>query len=141
MIKFRVQDEEFVAWLDSLQYKIQIMVETLTTIAQTIEFQAREFVPVDTTRLEQSFKAVPVSESSNMIAIEFGFSSLSSPIPPVTSFDYADYVHTGIDYRTGKPLHFQKPSATPQYLYKAIDMSMAEGWTMIERDYLSLFRG
>ena len=141
MIKFEVHDEEFVTWLDSLQYKIQTMTRTLMEIAKTVEMQGRKFVPVDTTRLEQSFKAVPVSETSELIAVEMGYSALASPIAPKTSFDYAEYVHIGIDHRTGKPLNFQKPSATPQYLYKAIDMAMAEGWVEIKGDYLSLFRG
>ena len=36
MIRLEVHDEEFVAWLDSLQYKIQTMVNTLTEIAKMI---------------------------------------------------------------------------------------------------------
>lgn len=137
MIKFTVQDEEFLSWLDSLRYKIQTMTRTLMDIAHIVEMQGRQFVPVDTTRLEQSYRAVIVSESSEMIAVEMGYSSLD----PRDGYDYAEYTHIGIDWRTGKPLNFKKKGATAQYLYKAVDMAMAEGWVEIEGDYLSLFRG
>ena len=136
MIKFEVHDEEFLLWLDSLQYKIRMMSRTLMDIAHTVEMQGRKFVPVDTTRLEMSFRAVPIS-NNGFIAVEMGYSALD----PRDNYDYAEYVHTGIDYRTGKPLNFQKRDATSQYLYKAVDMAMAEGWVEIEGDYLSLFRG
>ena len=137
MIKFEVHDEEFLSWLDSLQYKIQIMSRTLMEIAKTVEMQGRQFVPVDTTALEQSFRAVPVSESNSLIAVEMGYSSLN----PRDGYDYAEYTHIGIDWRTGRPLNFQKKGATAKYLYKAVDLAMAEGWVEIEGDYLSLFRG
>ena len=139
MISLRVEDEEFQSWLTSLEYRIFIMKDTLMNIAHTIEMQGRKFVPVDTTRLEQSFKAVPITETKGLIEVEIGYSSLDSPIAPKTYFDYADYVHTGIDWRTGKQLNFQKPDAEPYYLYKAIAMSEQQGFREIESDYLSLF--
>ena len=56
MISLRVEDEEFQSWLTSLEYRIFIMKDTLMNIAHTIEMQGRKFVPVDTTRLEQTLQ-------------------------------------------------------------------------------------
>ena len=138
LITFRVEDDSFELWLDSLQYKmVEVMKATLLNIAHTVEMQGRKYVPVDTTRLEMSYRAVTLSESANLIEIQMGYSALN----PKDNYDYAEYTHIGIDYRTGKPLRFQKTGATSQYLFKAVDEAMVQGWQEIEGDYLSLFRG
>ncbi len=132
-----VHDEAFQNWATGVEMQIKTMVNTLQSIAHMIEMQGREFVPVDTTRLERSFRSVPISEGAGLYEVELGYSALG----PRDNYDYAEYVHIGIDYRTGKPLNFQKPSATSRYLFKAVEMSEAEGIKMIEMDYLSLFAG
>lgn len=139
MISFKVDDEEFQTWLTSLEYRVSIMKETLLSFAHMIGMQGRKFVPVDTTRLELSYKAVPIGGSKEFIEVELGYSSLDSPIAPKTYFDYAEYVHTGIDWRTGKALNFQKIGAEAKFLWRAIETSEKEGWRLVETDYLSLF--
>ena len=137
MILIEVHDEGYQNWVTGVLGQVKTMVDTLQSIAHMIEMQGREFVPVDTTRLERSFRSVPVSETVGIYEVELGYSALD----PRDNYDYAEYVHIGIDYRTGKPLNFQKPNATSEYLFKAVEMSEAEGIKLIEMDYLSLFKG
>ena len=136
MFFIEVHDEEFQTWLNSLETRIQVMRQTLLDIGHMVEMQGRKFVPVDTTRLEMSYRSY-LDSGEGFIEIQMGYSALD----PRDNYDYADYIHTGIDYRTGEPLNFQKTGAEAQYLYKAIDMAEAEGFKEIKTDYLSLFKG
>lgn len=146
MIDFfvEVHDEEFQNWLNSIELRIQTMRQTLLDIAKMIELNTQKFVPYDYNKhwegehLEKSFKAVPTGNpQEGFIEVEIGYSS----IDPRSWFDYAEYVHTGIDWRTGKPLNFQKATAQRHYLWKGMELSEADGFREIETDYLSLFKG
>lgn len=144
MFFIEVHDEEFQTWLNSLEIRIQTMRQTLLDIAQLIELNTQRFVPYNYDKpwggdhLENSFKAVPSGNpQEGFIEVEIGYSSLD----PRDWYDYADYIHTGIDYRTGKPLNFQKATAEDHYLWKGMALSEAEGFREIETDYLSLFKG
>ena len=142
MIIVEVHDEDFQLWLSTLEVKIKTMKQTLMDVAQLIEMNTQKLVPYDYDKpwggqhLEKSFKAHPTGfEKEGFIEVEIGYSS----IDPRTYFDYAEYVHTGIDWRTGKALNFQKATAEAQYLWKGIALSEAEGFKEIETDYFSLF--
>jgi len=144
MFFVEVQDEEFQLWLNSLELRIQTMKQTLLNIAEMVELNSQKFVPYDYNKpwggqhLETSFKAVPTGDPQDgFVEVEIGYSSLD----PRNWFDYAEYVHIGIDYRTGKPLNFQKATAEDHYLWKGMVLSEAEGFREIEADYLSLFKG
>lgn len=144
MFYIEVHDEEFQTWLNSLEVRIKTMRQTLLDIAQLIELNTQKFVPYDYNKswggqhLETSFKAVPTGDpQEGFIEVEIGYSS----IDPRNNFDYADYIHTGVDWRTGKALHFQKATAEDHYLWKGMALSEAEGFREIETDYLSLFKG
>lgn len=144
MFFIEVHDEEFQNWLNSLELRIKTMRQTLLDIAQLIELNTQKFVPYNYDKpwggdhLETSFKAVASGDpQQGMIEVEIGYSS----IDPRDGYDYAQYVHTGVDYRTGKALNFQKSTAEDHYLWKGIALSEKEGFKEIETDYLSLFKG
>lgn len=144
MIFVEVLDEEFQAWLNTLEVRIQTMRQTLLDIAEMIELNTQRFVPYDYNKpwteehLETSYKYAPSGNpQEGFIEVEIGYSA----IDPRDGYDYADYIHTGVDYRTGKPLHFQKSTAEDHYLWKGMELSKAEGFREIETDYLSLFKG
>lgn len=143
MIFVEVHDEDFQEWLNSLAFRINVMKQTLLDIAQLIELNTQRLVPYDYNKhwegqhLEKSFHAVPTGNPrKGFIEVEIGYSSLN----PRDYYDYARYVHEGVDYRTGRPLHFQKPTAQDHYLWKGISLSEKEGFQQIKTDYLSLFK-
>ena len=143
MIYIEVHDEEFQSWANSLMVRIQTMMQTLLNIAQIIELNTQKFVPYDYDKpwggqhLETSFQAVPTGNPrEGFIEVEIGYSS----IDPRDGYDYARYVHEGYDYRTGRPLHFQKATAQARYLWTGVTLSRKEGFEEIKTDYLSLFR-
>lgn len=144
MILIEVNDAEFRTWLTQMEYRIQTMVNTLMSVAQLVELNTQRFVPYNYDKpwgeehLETSFVAVPTGEArEGFIEVEVGYSA----IDPRDGYDYAEYVHTGIDWRTGSPLNFQKSTAQAQYLWKGLELSEEQGFREIETDYLSLFRG
>jgi len=144
MIYVEVHDEEFQEWASSVISRVSIMVQTLMDIAEIIELNTQKFVPYDYDKpwggqhLEKSFQAVPTGNPrEGFIEVEIGYSSLD----PRNWFDYAEYTHRGYDWRTGRPLHFQKATAQAMYLWTGVTLSRKEGFQEIETDYLSLFRG
>lgn len=144
MISIIVHDEEFQTWLNSLEVRIHMMMQTLIDVAQLVEQNTELLVPYDYNKkwggqhLQTTFKAVPTGDpQAGFIEVEMGYSSLN----PRDNFDYADYTHRGVDWRTGNPLRFQKSTAQAQYLWKGMALSEKAGFREIETDYLSLFRG
>lgn len=143
MIFLEVHDEEFQSWLNTVEFRVRTMVQTLINISKIIETNTQKLVPYDYNKhwegqhLETSFVAVPTGEAKEgLIEVEIGYSS----IDPRDGYDYAEYVHTGYDYRTGKPLHFQKATAQARFLWTGVTLSRKEGFQEIKTDYLSLFR-
>jgi len=143
MFYIQVHDEEFRTWLERVEIQIRMMVNTLMSVAELVELNTQRFVPYDYNKhweaehLETSFVAVPTGhQREGFIEVEIGYSA----IDPRDGYDYADYVHTGIDYRTGKPLRFQKSTAEDHFLWKGLELSEEAGFREIETDYLSLFR-
>ena len=144
MILVEVHDEGFQRWLSTLEVRLTTMIQTLMNVAQIIELNTQKLVPYDYDKpwggqhLETSFKAVPTGNPvKGFIEVEIGYSS----IDPRDGYDYAEYVHQGYDWRTGKPLHFQKATAQARYLWTGVTLSRKEGFKEIETDYFSLFGG
>ena len=143
-ITIEVHDEQFRQYLTNVELAVHNMWHTLEEVAKIVELQSRKFVPVDTTRLEQSFVAFPTGEATKgFLEMEIGYSTLNSPIPPVTSFDYAGVTHQGYRTVNGKKVyfHFKKPSAKPLYLWWGMNSAERSGaFELIEGDYLSIWR-
>lgn len=138
MITIEVNDEEFQEWIIETQEQVvSVMISTLQSIATIIEYNADPLVPEDTSRLRRSFFSVPVGlTTEGFIEVEIGYSAHD----PRDYYDYAEYTHTGIDYRTGDYIQWHKPSAQNEYLVKGIILSERDAFRLIETDYISLFR-
>ena len=137
MIGIEVHIEELEQYLSEMEIRIRTMIDTLQTVAHIVESNAEPYVPVDTGRLMGSFVSVPISENKGWVEVEIGYSVHD----PRDYYDYAEYTHTGIDYRTGSEIKWHKPSAQREYLIKGIVRSENEAMKLIEGDYLSLFKG
>lgn len=139
-ITIEIHDEQFRQYLTDVQMAVHNMIDTLMTVAHIVETQAEPYVPVDTTRLLKSFKAVPTGEAHRGFQeVEIGYSSLDSPIPPKHYYDYAWITHEG--GRNGVRFHFQKPSARDHYLWWGMYSAERSGaFEVIEGDYLSIWR-
>ena len=137
MIGIEVHTEELEQYLSEMEIRIRTMTDTLQTVAHIVESNAEPYVPVDTGRLMGSFVSVPISENKGWVEVEIGYSVHD----PRDYYDYAEYTHTGIDYRTGMEINWHKPSAQREYLIKGIVRSESEAMRLIEGDYLSLFKG
>ena len=137
MIGIEVHTEELEQYLSEMEIRIRTMIDTLQTVAHIVESNAEPYVPVDTGRLMGSFVSVPISENKGWVEVEIGYSVHD----PRDYYDYAEYTHTGIDYRTGDEINWHKPSAQREYLIKGIVRSEKEAMRLIEGDYLSLFKG
>lgn len=137
-ISIEVHDEGFQSWVSTLEMQISVMKQTLINIAHIVELSADKYVPIDTRNLRDSFFVMPFDSSSmdGMIEVEFGY----SPIDPRDGFNYGEYTHTGIDYRTGNAINWHRPSAQAEYLEKGLIETESEIFREIEGDYLSLFR-
>ena len=137
MIGIEIHSEAFEQELNEVQLRVHSMSDTLMEVADIVEHYAKPLVPVDTTRLITSFKAIPLGESEGMIEVEVGYSA----IDPRDYYDYARYTHEGIDYRTGEPIVWHRKGAERLYLKKGLDRSFKDSMTLVKGDYLSLFRG
>ena len=136
MIGVEIHTEAFEQELTEIQLRVHTMSNTLMEVARLVESNAEPLVPVDTTRLLRSFRAVPTGEAhKGWIEVEIGYSALD----PRDNYDYAEYTHTGIDYRTGGEIKWHKPTAQREYLIKGIVRSEGEAMKLIENDYLSMF--
>ena len=128
MITFEISSEKFEDWVSITRGKFPMMVQTMINVAELIELNTKWRVPLDTQRLEKSFKYVVTEKTSEFIEIELGYDA----VDPKSGFMYAEYQHetTGLNHpRRGEAL----------YLFKGIKSSLSDGFDMIERDYLSLF--
>ena len=130
MISFTVDATEFEEWVNVTQGNFLMMVNTLINVAEMIELNTRPRVPVETERLRRSFKYVVTEKSSDFIELELGYDASD----PKNGFVYAEYQHetTGLHHPRG---------GEPFYLTKGIRSSLGDAFDMIEKDYLSLFRG
>lgn len=130
MIEGYVETEEFEEWVNVTHSNFLMMVNTLINVAEMIDLNTRPRIPVETERLRKSFKYVVTEKSSDFIELELGYDASD----PKTGFVYAEYQHETTD------LHHPR-GGEPFYLTKGIRSSLGDAFDMIEKDYLSLFRG
>ena len=130
MIEYTVDDSDFREWANVTKSRFPLMVQSLIDVAELIDLNTKWKVPLETGRLEHSFKYVVVEKNSEFIEVELGYDA----VDPKSNFMYAEYQHetTGLHH----PLRGES-----FYLFKGIKSSLSEAFEMIERDYLSLFGG
>ena len=137
MIGFTVNIESYSEWVYKMHHRFQIMVQTMIDIHHLIQANTNQLVPLDTGRLEESFHYTIVDNES---FIELH--SIYSAVDPDSGFDYAYY-----QYLMPTESHYNRANRKGQmrgeqyYLLKGVQASEDMMWTMIEKDYLSLFNG
>ena len=127
---FTVDDSEFQEWVNITRNNYRVMLQTMINVAELIESNTQWRVPLDTQNLEKSFKYVVTEDTSDFIELEIGYDA----VDPKSGFMYAEYQHetTGLNHpRRGEAF----------YLFKGIKSSLGDAFDLIERDYLSMFRG
>ena len=136
MISGIVKSEDFEEWIYQMHHRFQQMVQTMKDIHYLIQANTNQRVPLDTGRLEESFRYDIVRQDDFFIEMHSIYSARS----PIDGYDYAEYQHTGINWRTGALLNHPK-RGEQFYLLKGVQASESMMWTMLEQDYLSLFQG
>ena len=111
------------------------MAQTMKDIHYLIQANTNQRVPLDTGRLEESYRYTIVE---NDFFIELH--SIYSAIDPLDGYDYAYYQYEGVNWKTGEPLNHPK-RGEQYYLLKGVQASESMMWTIIEQDYISLFYG
>ena len=129
-LEFEVDDSDFKEWANITRNNFSLMVQTMIDVAHLIELNTKWRVPLETGRLEHSFKFVVTENTSDFIEVELGYDA----VDPRSNFMYAEYQHetTGLHH----PLRGEE-----FYLFKGIKSSLSDAFEFIERDYLSLFGG
>jgi len=118
---------EFQDWLLELENKFTTMVQTMIDVAHLVESNTMWRVPLETGRLEHSYKFVVVENNPNLIEVEIGYDA----VDPKSGFMYAEYQHEN---------ELNHPFRGEQfYLKNGIQSSTNEAMVMIEKDYFSLF--
>lgn len=139
MFDFRVDADGFQEWLFELHHRFVSMVQTMIDIHYLIQANTNQRVPLDTGRLEESFRYDIVRQDEFFIEMH----SIYSAIDPNSGFDYAYYQHDEIETWQ----HYNTANRKGQmrgeqfYLAKGVRASESMMWTLIEQDYLSLFYG
>lgn len=139
MFSFTVDTEGFKGWIFSLHSKFENMLRTMIDIHHLIQANTNWRVPLDTGRLEESFRYDIVRMDDFFIEMH----SIYSAVDPDSGFDYAEYQHNEIE--TWR--HYRKTNRRGEargeqfYLLHGVQASESMMFTLIEQDYLSLFYG
>ena len=88
--------DEFIQYLNRVEHGFVYMIETMRDVARVIKENTIPLTPVDTTRLQKSFKWTVVTDNSRMKVLQIQMSALN----PETGYDYALTQHMG--YRRTK---------------------------------------
>lgn len=128
MISGRVDDSKFQEWVSEVRTNFHSMVETMKKVARIIELATVDYVPLDTSALEQSFD-YQVVDASPFILLGVGYDAVDED----SGFHYAQYQHDNF-------LNHPK-RGIPFYLTVGIHDAKFEFFELIESDYLSLFHG
>jgi len=152
--EFKVETEEFEDWLYKVHNRFLSMVQTLIDIHYLIYANTNQRVPLDTGRLEESFRYDITRQDEMFIEIH----NIYSAVDPKYGFDYAEYQHNLVGrgkgtysrytranswyYSVGTTNHHRHGTRGESfYLLKGVQASESMMWTIIEQDYLSLFYG
>lgn len=128
MIEFRIDTEPFIEYLHEVEMRFHSMVKTMQKVARIIELATVEYVPLDTSALEQSFDS-QVVDNSPFILLSVGYDAVDEK----TGFHYAQYQHDNFLNHPRRGIPF--------YLTVGIHDAKFEFFELIEKDYLSLFTG
>lgn len=108
-------------------------VELMQKVAYEIEGQTRPLVPFEEGDLERSFKYTFIEKSSEFVEVEIGY----DVVDPKSGFAYAEYQHEEVLHHP----QIGERKGERLYLTKGIRNSRDGVFVMIEKDYMSLFKG
>lgn len=137
MVNFTVNTEAFEEWIYQMHHRFQLMVQTMVDIHHLIQANTNQRVPLDTGRLEESYR-YDITDNEQFIEIH----NIYDAVDPDSGFHYAYY-----QYLLPTESHYRSANRKGQmrgeqfYLLKGVQASENMMWTMIEQDYLSLFKG
>lgn len=129
-IEFEYNDSELREKLESAYHNIYKMVQTMKDVASLVEANTYMKVPLKTGALQESFHPEFVRLDSDFIQVNLVFDVAD----PKTGFHYAEIQHQNTRFH-----HPRRGQAF--YLYYGIQASRSMAYSMIEKDYLSLFIG
>lgn len=128
MIEFRVDTEPFIEYLREVENRFHSMTKTMKKVAKVIELATVEYVPLDTSALEQSFE-YQILDNSPFILLGVGYDAVDED----SGFHYAQYQHDNFLNHPRRGIPF--------YLTVGIHDAKFEFFELIKTDYLSLFTG
>lgn len=134
-----VHDEEFSDWLKYVKNEFLTMVQTMIDVAHVVELHSRKYVPIETGRLEFSYKFVVEEKTSNFIEVGVSYDA----IDPDSGFHYAEYQHNQfLRHKDRENADFDLSFRyRAYYLSNGIRDAEQQSFELIEKDYLSLFKG
>lgn len=130
--------EELRTYLYTVQGRYFRMLRTMIDVANLIRANTNHRVPLDTGRLEESFKWRVIEYNREMIEVEIGYDA----VDPKSGFHYAEYQHelpTSSHYKSANRRGEMRGEQF--YLVKGIQASESMAYEIIESDFLSLFGG
>lgn len=153
-VEFNVESEGFEEWIFKMHHRFSTMVQTMVDIYSVIqtEMNTRSLIPLDTGRLEESFRYDLVRDDESFIEMDYVFDA----IDPKYGYHYALYQHeltlrgrgaysrysrAKSGYYNRRLHHRHGVRGTDHYLLKGVQASESMMWTLIEMDYMELFNG
>ena len=130
--------QELKTYLSTVRARYFRMLRTMIDVANLIRANTNQRVPLDTGRLEESYRWQIVEYNRNLIEVEVIYDAED----PDSHFHYAEY-----QYMLPTESHYRKTNRKGQmrgeqfYLLKGIQASEDMAYEIIESDYLSLFGG
>lgn len=140
-----VVDEPFIQWMSHARSEFMVMVQTMLNVAHVVEMHSRKYVPIETGRLEgilndeDGFQFSLIESSSEFIEVQVGYDA----VDPESGFHYAKYQHDEYLRHLDRDIGSMDTSSRfeARYLVKGIIDADKQSFEMIEKDYLSLFKG
>lgn len=132
-LTFTYDDSQVVEWFANVrENQFQFVVETMQKVAYEVERLTAPKVPYEYGTLERSYKYAFIEKSSEFVEVEVGYHAYD----PKANFAYAEYQHEPHTPPFNHPIKGQA-----LFLWDTIYFNKNNFFTMIEKDYMSLFMG
>lgn len=129
-IEVSVDDNSFREGITYAMNNFQLMVQTMIDVGYLIQANTYMLVPLDTGRLEGSFRVDVLEKNNDYVVVE----AIYDAEDPDNGFHYAEIQHETLSFN-----HPKRGQAL--YLREGIYSSRQMAMSMIKTDFLSLFSG
>lgn len=126
MLYVEVDNTGFYNFYDSFTHMATVIANTLSNFSRIVEMNSKEYVPLDTGDLENSY-FWKVVENKNFVELDVGYSVESE-----NGYDYSLIQHERDDFKHPR-------RGTSKFLVKGISDSTGAFFFMLETDFASLF--